>query len=191
MCYSGIMSMDDQAFDELKQSAAEGGRILGGEQEPSRKAIVLSNGTLKDPVTGHFMPGSKPATAIGSSERGRELARRKHELAAIAARQALAQRAEKHGVQRSPVAAVGLLAGKAYDAALAGFEGDHVILADGAEYDKPDRRGAVEAGKFALRLADMLPADEKQQQSAPTITVSISGEPARKLAERWGITLDE
>lgn len=117
---------------------------------------------------GHFLPGQQPPAMIRSSEQAAAMARRKHELAAIAARKALAQKAEERGVQRSPIAAVGLLAGKAYDAAIAGFDGDHVILADGAEYDKPDRRGAVEAGKFALRLADMLPADERAQAMPPS-----------------------
>jgi predicted transcriptional regulator len=156
---------------------------LQGEQEwdaqVERKPIVLKNGTLKDPVTGHFLTGPdaehKPI-AKGDSAAASALATRRHQQSQVAARNALAEEAERRGVQRSAVAAVGLLAGKAYAGAVAGFEGEEVQLADGGSYLRRDLRGGKEAGKFALQLAGMLPAEERGAQVVVPIQVNVSPE---------------
>ena len=100
----------------------------------------------------------------GDSKRASELSARRTELAGKAARQALADKAAEQGLSRSPVAAFGLLAGAAYDASLANL------------MDKP--REGVEAGKFALRLAHMLPEADKQQTIGVAVQVVLSPEGA-------------
>jgi len=135
---------------------------------------VLANGTWKDTITGKFLPGHKPTTgiAVGDSQRASQMAARRRELAAIAARQALADRAQSEGLQRSPVAAYGLLAGIAYDAASANM------------MDKP--REGVEAGKFALRLAQMLPEADKQAANVAAVQVILAPEVGAWLeAAEW------
>src|SRR3989304_3235418 len=152
-------------------------------REEQRKPIVLRNGTLKDPVTGYFLSGPdaehKPIRK-GDSVAASALARRRHELAAIQARKALADVAEEKGYQRSPVAAVGLLARRAAEGALAGFEGEEVQLADGGSYNRRDLRGGKEAAKFALQLAGMLSPDER---AVPAVAVQVNIGP--ELARAW------
>jgi hypothetical protein len=150
-----------------------------------RKPIVLRNGTLKDPVTGHFLSG--PVTGkITSSEMGSQMARRRHEKARVAARIALAEAAERKGVQRSAVAAVGLLAGKAFDGAVAGFEGEEVQLADGGSYNKRDLRGGKEAAKFALQLAGLLEDERQQLPAGISARLEVSAEGVAFLRELLG-----
>ena len=138
-------------------------------QVPGR-VRVLSNGTLLDTETHRFLPGVIPTTGIqrGDSKRASELAARRHELAGKAARQALADKAAAQGLQRSPVAAYGLLAGEAYDSALANM------------MDKP--REAAEVSKLALRLAGMLPADDRQAQAVAAVVIQLAPE-AREFVE--------
>ena len=136
-------------------------------KSPAGTVRVLSNGTPVD-SRGRFLPGVKPATAIQGSEQGRQLRQRQVEQGAIAARRALAERAAEQGVQRSPAAAVGLLAGMSYDASLANL------------MDKP--REGVEAGKFALRLAGMLPADDRQAAAVAAVVIQLAPE-ARDFVE--------
>jgi len=134
---------------------------------------VLSNGTWLDTQTHKFLPGHKPTTGImpGDSVRAGELSARRIEKAGRLARQALAERAEAEGLQRSPAAAYGVLAGLAYDSATANM------------LDKP--REAVEAGKFSLRLARMLPSEEKQQnvQAVQIVLAPEAAAYARSLLE--------
>ena len=101
---------------------------------------------------GRFLPGQQPPGMIRSSEQASALAKRRHELAGIAARKALAEKAQEQGAQRSSIAAVGLLAGVMYDGAIANA------------MDKP--REAVAAGRFCLQLADMAPASSRQAATA-------------------------
>ena len=65
-----------------------------------------------------------------------------------------------------------------------GFKGDMVAVGDSDQGDKevyltkPDRRGAVEAGKFSLRLQDMLPEAERTSVNVavmPPLPVSSAG----------------
>ena len=130
---------------------------------------VLANGTLRG-KGGKFLPGSKPTTAIQTSEQGKALANRRTELAAASARHALAERARAEGLKASPVAAYGLLAGEAYDSARANI------------MDKP--REAVEAGKFALRLASMLPSEDKTASANVAVQVNIDTEALASVMAR-------
>ena len=132
--------------------------------------IVVDPHNMPRDAKGHFLPGYAPNTGImrGDSRRGSELAARRQELAGKAARQALALKAQEQGLACSPVAAYGLLAGAAYDASLANL------------MDKP--REGVEAGKFALRLAGMLPEADKQQTIGVAVQVVLAPE-ARAFVE--------
>jgi hypothetical protein len=85
-------------------------------------------------------------------------------LAGKAARAALALKAQEQGLACSPVAAYGLLAGEAYNSALANM------------MDKP--REAAEVSKLALRLAHMLPEADKQQTIGVAVQVVLSPEGA-------------
>ena len=133
--------------------------------------IVVDPHNMPRDAKGHFLPGYKPTSSIVGSQQASAMATRRHELAAISARQALAQRAEAEGLQRSPVAAFGLLAGAAYDASLANL------------MDKP--REGVEAGKFALRLAGMLPEADKQQNIGVAVQIVLAPEAASFVEGVW------
>jgi len=135
----------------------------------SDKPIVLANGTLKDPETGRFLPGSRPTSVIASSEQARSMVRRKQELGAIAARKALAEKAAENGLQRSPAAAVGLAAGTLYEAAM-------TVAPEGKV------REAVEGFRMALRLGDMLPADDKQAAGA-RISIDLAPDVVSEIVE--------
>ena len=137
---------------------------------PNGAVRVLANGTPVD-SKGRFLPGVKPATAIQGSEDGRRLANRRQELAGKAARQALALKAQEQGLACSPIAAYGLLAGEAYDSALANM------------LDKP--REAAEVSKLALRLAGMLPADDRQAQAVAAVQIVLAPEVARFIEGVW------
>jgi hypothetical protein len=151
---------------------------LQAEQEQDavveRKPIVLKNGTLKDPVTGHFLPGSKPTTAIMSSAQGKALSVRRQEAGQRYAREALARKAEENGLARSPAAAVGLAAGTLFEAAL-------TVAPEGKV------REAREGFMGAIRLAGMLSADERAPAVAPPDGLAVTGEGIaflRQLVER-------
>lgn len=147
--------------------------VVDQPEHGTERVRVLANGTLLDTVTGRFLPGSKPTTGIapGDSRRARELSTRRHELAAREARRALAERAAADGLQRSPVAAYGVLAGMAYDSALANM------------LDKP--REAVEAGKFTLRLAGMLPEVDRAAVSQTAVVINLAPDAAGFVDSVW------
>ena len=134
---------------------------------------VLKNGTLYNMDTHRIAPGGGVTTAIpkGDSARGRELALRRVELAKAASRKALAEVAEELGIDKSPVKAVGALAGESYRSAMNNMQ------------DKP--REAVEAGKFALRLADMLPQVESQQGPIAAVQIVMAPEAQSFVDGLW------
>jgi len=146
--------------------------------------VVLSNGTLVDPETHRFMPGGRPSTAIRTREQASAMAKRRHELAGIAARKALADAAAEHGHQRSSVAAVGLLVKRSYEASLTGYEGDKVVNADGSEWYRVDRRGATEAAKFSLKLAGYGAEEQRGSGSMVNVQVNVSPELLRAWEKR-------
>lgn len=143
--------------------------------KPTKELVTLPDGRqgyrdrhggIRD-EKGHWMvrpPGTIPIT---TSARGRELAQRRIIKAEQAARLAIAEKAEQQGVQRSSAAAVGLLAGTWYDAALANA------------MDKP--RESVIAGKAALGLAGMV--DKGGVANAPADGLAVSGQGIAFLAE--------
>ena len=162
LCANVFIMETEQAPNDTRDAAPS--------QVPGR-VRVLANGTLLDTETHRFLPGSKPTTAIQGSEDGRRLANRRQELAGKAARQALALKAQEQGLACSPVAAYGLLAGEAYDSALANM------------LDKP--REAAEVSKLALRLAGMLPADDRQAQAVAAVQIVLAPEVARFIEGVW------
>ena len=122
--------------------------------------IVLSNGTLKDAKTGRFLPGIRPSTAISSSEQGAAMARRRAVVSAAKARAKMVEAYCEHTGKPGgrPSDAYGEIAGEFTRSALANA------------MDKP--RDAVHAAKLALRLAAMLPEDEKR--SVPVVAIQIN-----------------
>ena len=146
---------------------------MSGMSDDSREAIpeganglplkVLKNGVLVDTARGRIVAGSHPTTAIRTSERGRELAARRTELAKAKARKAISEAYEQDsGKPGRPTDAYAQLAGEFYRSAIANA------------MDKP--REAVQASAHALRLADMLPADDKRAAPAVAVQVNIGGE---------------
>ena len=124
---------------------------------------------------GRFLPGSVPSGTIRTSERGRELAQRRHEVARIKARQAIADAYAEHAGKQ----------GARPTDAYAGMADEFARSAYANALDKP--REAVEAGKFALRLADMLPADERATAvAAVSLTLNITPAGAAVLRELVG-----
>ena len=142
------------------------------EETSTLPPIVLKNGSLKDRVTGHFLPGVRPTSVIASSERGRELVARRRELAGAASRRALVAAASEHiGSQvAGPAAAVGVIAEAWAQSALANA------------MDKP--RESVMAGMGALKLAGMAPAEERSQAPAVAIQINVSADVAASIARR-------
>ena len=155
-------------------------------EDKQEKVLVDPHNMARD-AKGRFLPGQLPATAImpGDSQRGRLLAKRRQEAGARAAREALADRAAERGLQRSPVAAVGLMAGMAYEAGLSGFVGDRVVNADGSEWTRVDRRGGVVAAALALKLADMLPEDRQRAAVAAVQVVVTAGGRLDAVEGEW------
>jgi ABC-type branched-subunit amino acid transport system substrate-binding protein len=137
---------------------------------PPAHIRVLSNGAWYDNVTHRITKGGGiPTTGIqrGDSNRAREMNAIRREKAARRSRQEIverAMRAKDDGIQLAAPAAVGYLAGEAYASALANM------------MDKP--REAVDAGKFALKLADMAPQEDRQ--SGPIAAVQIIMAPEAK-----------
>lgn len=119
------------------------------------KPIVLSNGTLKDAVTGRFLSGPDKEhmpIPVGGKEQAAALNARRREVAAQKARAAITKAAQDGGFDaRGPTDAYAAMAGELARSALANA------------MDKP--RDAVPAAKLSLRLADMLPAE----QAAPPV----------------------
>jgi hypothetical protein len=153
---------------------------MAEELVPPPNVRVLANGTWYDNDTHRFVKGGYPSTGIqrGDSKRAHEMNVIRREKAAIASRKAIAAAAtlaKDNGVQYTPAAAVGYLAGEAYTSSLANM------------MDKP--REAVDAGKFALRLADLMPVDEKQQQFAVGVQIVLASDVGAWLdntADKYG-----
>ena len=150
------------------------------------KVVVDPRKMLRDD-RGRWLPGQRPTTGIvpGDTARASAMAKRLHEKRAIAARNALADRAAERGLARSPVAAAGLLAGMAFEGALSGFSGDKVVNADGSEWYRVDRRGGVAAGTLALKLADMMPQERNVQQVALQQVVVTGGRQLDAIEGEW------
>jgi hypothetical protein len=121
------------------------------QEQEERKPIVLANGTLKDPVTGHFMSGPDKEHQFiprGDTAAAMRMNQHRRELAARKARAAITRAAQEGGFDaRGPTDAYAAMAGEFAKSALANA------------IDKP--RDAVPAAKLSLRLADMLPAEAK------------------------------
>jgi len=135
--------------------------------------IVLSNGTLKDPITGRFLKGSRPTTGImpGDSNRAREMNQRRQVLAQQKARAKMVEAYTEHTGRPGgqPSDAYGEIAGEFTRSALANA------------MDKP--RDAVHAAKLALRLAAMLPEDEKRTVPVVAIQINHIGADVAALAD--------
>jgi len=145
------------------------------QQKPPKELVTLPDGRqgYRDRhggirnEKGHWLQQPPGTQQIATRERASELARNRHAKAERAARLALAAKAEEQGHTRSSVAAVGLLAGTWYDAALANA------------MDKP--RESVIAGKAALQLAGMV--DKGGAAAAPVDGLAVSGQGIAFLAE--------
>ena len=140
---------------------------------PPPNIRVLKNGSWYDMDRHRLTAGGNITTAIpkGDSARGRELALIRVEKAKAASRKALAEVAEELGLDKSSVKAVGALAGESYKSAMANM------------MDKP--REAVEAGKFALRLADMLPQADVQQGPIAAVQIIMAPEAQSFVDGLW------
>jgi hypothetical protein len=90
-----------------------------------------------------------------------------------AARQALAIKAQENGLSRSPAAAVGLAAGTLFEAAM-------TVAPEGKV------REAKEGFAYAIRLADLQPADDKAAVRTVAVQVNIGGtsDPLRHHSSR-------
>jgi hypothetical protein len=136
--------------------------------QPPPHIRVLANGAWYDNNLHHIVSGGGvPTTGITSSARAHELNAKRREMVALKSRKEIARRAteaKNDGLQYAPTDAVGYLAGEAYASSLANM------------MDKP--REAVDAGKFALRLADMQPADEKVGGPVAAVQIVLSPEAA-------------
>jgi hypothetical protein len=144
---------------------------------PPPHVRVLSNGAWYDNNTHRITKGGGiPTTGIqrGDSKRAAEMNAIRREKAARLSRLEIAERAMRakdDGVQLAAPDAVGYLAGEAYASSLANM------------MDKP--REAVDAGKFALKLADMLPVDDRQAGGTVTaVQINIAPEVGRWLREK-------
>ncbi len=145
--------------------------------DPSLKSpagpIVMAPRDMPRDAKGHWLPGYKPTTSIMSSEQGSQLAHRRQELAAVKARAALVEAYTEHTGKPGgrPTDAYGELAGEFARSALANA------------MNKP--REGVEAGKFALRLAGMLPEADKQQAIGVAVVIQLAPEAASFVEGVW------
>ncbi len=127
---------------------------------------VLKNGTHYDMDKGRFVPGIKPTTAIQSSEQGRAMAARRIEVSAAKARKRMVEAYQEH------TGKPGGLPSDAYAEIASEFTRSALANA----MNKP--RDAVHAAKLALKLADMLPADDKQANVGVAVQVVLAPEAA-------------
>lgn len=166
--YSVFMSEDTQAPNDTQDAEA-----ITKSPSGTEGLRVLSNGTLFDPVRGRFVAGGKPTTAIQDSAAGRQLGLRRQEIAAQKARAALVEAYTQHTGKPGgrPSDAYGELAGEFARSALANA------------MNKP--REGVEAGKFALRLAKMLPEADKQQNIGVAVQIVLAPEAASFVEGIW------
>jgi hypothetical protein len=145
------------------------------EQKPPKELVTLpdgrqgyrdKHGAIRD-EKGHWLQRAPGAAPMFAGQLAVDCAKRRNAKAEVAARLAIAKSAENQGVGRSSIAAVGLLAGTWYDAALANA------------MDKP--RESVIAGKAALQLAGMV--DKGGVAAAPVDGLAVSGQGIAFLAE--------
>ena len=151
------------------------------EEHKQDKPVVDPHNMARD-AKGWWLPGQRPATGImpGDSERARMLGRlggqRRRELAAARAREAIVEVVrEAGGVStervRGPAGAVGYIAGELVRTSLANM------------IEKP--RDIAPTLKLGLRLADMLPAENKGAQAAAIVTVTVGGGDTRAIDAEW------
>lgn len=158
-------------------------------EKPTRELVTLPDGRqgYRDKHggirndKGEWLQRPPGSATIFAGQRAVEMGRRRVAKAKEAARKRLAERAKEAGLQRSSVAAVALLADEAYQSARAGFKGDLVVNADGSEWYRQDRRGSVDAAKFALKWAGY--GDEGVATAAPVDGLAVSGQGIAFLAE--------
>jgi len=138
-------------------------------KSPSGPIVVDPHFMPRD-SKGHFLPGYRPTSSIVSSQQGRDMRARLTEAGQRSARQALADKAKENGLQRSPAAAVGLAAGTLFEAAM-------TCAPDGKV------REAKEGFSYAIRLAGMQPADEKQAMVVVPVQINIGPELVRAYGD--------
>jgi len=138
----------------------------------------LSTNMIIRDEKGRFLPGTEPCGKITTSERGRELAARRVEVAAAKARAKLVQAYMEHTGKPGgrPTDAYGELAGEFARSAYANA------------MDKP--RDAVHAAKLALKLADMLPGDDKATNMSVGVQVNIDAEALATVLARRRVPLE-
>jgi len=140
-------------------------------KSPSGPIVVDPHFMPRD-AKGHFLPGYRPTSSIATSEQARSMGLRRNELAAQKARAAIAEAYEQHtGKPGRPTDAYGELAGEFARSALANA------------MNKP--REGVEAGKFALRLAKMLPEADKAANVAVAVQIVLAPEAASFIEGVW------
>ena len=132
--------------------------------------IKLENETLKDPETGRFVKGSKPTTAIRTSEQGRALQKRRQEVREAKARAKLGELAKEggHGITSADE--------YAYLTQMAAASAEANMM------DRPDR--AVPAAVQAFKWAGMVPQQDRLEQGAAPAVV-FSEEALRMLIDLW------
>lgn len=126
---------------------------------------VLSNGTHYDMDKGRIVKGPT-VPMIQSSEDGKRMNLRRQEVCAAKARAKLVQAYEEH---------TGKPGGRPSDA-YAEIASEFTRSALANAMDKP--RDAVHAAKLALKLAAMLPADDKQANVGVAVQVVLAPEAA-------------
>src|SRR3989304_468633 len=147
--------------------------------------IVLSNGSLKNPRTGQFLPGVRPSTALDPArppsrewgDRRRALAGERREREEM--RRMLAARASRDALVRVVAEEVGQHITTA-SAAVGGIAAEFGRRARGNAMDKP--RDATSAAKLALELSDMAPVPAAERQAAASVQVTLSAEAVAALA---------
>src|SRR3989337_1280895 len=146
--------------------------------------IVLSNGSLKNPRTGQFLPGVRPSTALDPA-RSQELVERRRVLAAERRerdemRRMLAARASRDALVRVVAEEVGQHITTA-SAAVGEIAAEFARSALANAMDKP--RDATSAAKLALELSDMAPVPAAERQAAASVQVTLSAEAVAALAD--------
>jgi len=142
-----------------------------GPKSPAGPIVVDPHFMPRD-AKGHFLPGYKATSAIATSQQASAMNQRRNEVAASKARASLALAYEQHtGKPGRPTDAYAEIAGEFARSALANA------------MDKP--REGVEAGKFALRLARMLPEADKQQNIGVAVQIVLAPEAASFVEGIW------
>ena len=174
--YEGMTQAEKDAYIERSApNDTENAEAIA--KSPSGPIIVDPHFMPRD-SKGHFLKGYAPNTGImrGDSQRAGELNARRQELAASKARAALVEAYTEHTGKPGgrPSDAYGELAGEFARSALANA------------MNKP--REGVEAGKFALRLAKMLPEADKAANVAVAVQIVLAPEAASFIEGVWTAT---